>query len=136
MNWITDTIAIGNYLDAQDKDMLTREGIRSVLSLDGSLIGRSPADVGVKRVMALKFQDGPGNDPALFLRAVDAVQRLVIETPPVLVHCHAGRSRSVVLVAGYFIKTRGLTPDEAVKLVAAKREAQITPGLESLLWCL
>jgi hypothetical protein len=72
MNWITDTIAIGNYLDAQDKELLQREGILSVLSLDGSLMGRSPEEVGVKRVVALKFQDGPGNDPALFLRTVDA----------------------------------------------------------------
>jgi len=134
MNWIIDTIAIGNYLDAQDKDLLQREGIVSVLSLDGCLAGRSPDEVGVRKVTVIKLQDGPGNDPALFLRAVDSVHRFVTQTPPVLVQCHAGRSRSVIVVAGYFIKTRGITPDEAVKLVASKREAQITPGLDSLLW--
>ena len=64
MNWITDTIAIGNYLDAQDKDLLQREGIVSALSLDGCLAGRSPDEVGVRKVTVIKLQDGPGNDPA------------------------------------------------------------------------
>jgi len=34
MDWITDEIAIGNYLDALDVGMIRREGIASALSLD------------------------------------------------------------------------------------------------------
>lgn len=36
MDWITDRIAIGNYLDAQDRTLLQAEGVRAVLSLDGT----------------------------------------------------------------------------------------------------
>jgi len=32
------------------------------------------------------------------------------------------------------VKTRGIQSDEALRLVAAKRELQITPGLDSMLW--
>ena len=101
MNWITDQIAIGNYLDAQDLELLRREGIMSILSLDGSLAGRAPSELGVQKIAAMKLQDGPGNDRATFLQAVDTLARFVSASPPVLVQCHAGRSRSVVIVAGH-----------------------------------
>jgi len=136
MDWITDQIAIGNYLDAQDTELLRRERIVSILSLDGSLAGRTPSDLGVQKIAVVKLQDAPGNDQGTFVRAVEAVTRFVVSSPPVLVQCHAGRSRSAVVVAGHFIKTRGIGPDEALRLIASKRELQITPGLESLLWTL
>lgn len=134
MDWITDQIAIGNYLDAQDVELLRREGIVSILSLDGSLAGRAPRDLGVQKIAVVKLQDGPGNDRDTFFRAVDALSQFVSRSPPVLVQCHAGRSRSAVIVAGHFIKTRGIQPDEALRLVAAKRELQVMPGLDSMLW--
>ena len=134
MDWITDQIAIGNYLDAQDVELLRREGIASILCLDGSLAGRAPADLGVRKIAVVKLTDGPGNDRDTFFRAVDALSRFVGEWPPVLVQCHAGRSRSPVIVAGHFIRTRGVQPPEALRLVAAKRELQVTPGLDSMLW--
>lgn len=37
VDWITPEIAIGNYVDAKDKDLLRREKFRSALSLDGTL---------------------------------------------------------------------------------------------------
>jgi hypothetical protein len=37
MDWITESVAIGNCVDAQDKDLLLREGIRSAVSFDGTL---------------------------------------------------------------------------------------------------
>jgi hypothetical protein len=36
----------------------------------------------------------------------------------------------------YFIKTRGIQPVEALRLVSAKRELQVMPGLDSMLWML
>lgn len=49
----------------------------SILSLDGSLAGRAPGDLGVKRIAVVQLQDGPGNDRETFFRAVDAVSRLL-----------------------------------------------------------
>lgn len=134
MDWITDQIAIGNYLDAQDKQLLQREGILSILSLDGTVSGRTPAELGVKQIAVVKLHDGPGNSPDMFFRAIEILSRFVVASPPVLVQCHAGRSRSAVIVAGHLIKTRGIQPHEALKLVAEGRELQITPGMDSLLW--
>jgi|GEM_PF-6496058 len=74
-----------------------------------------------------------GNDPRLFRRAIENLADLVSTSPPVLVQCHAGRSRSAVVVAGYLIKHCEMTQEEALALLAAKREIAITAGVERLL---
>jgi hypothetical protein len=133
VDWITDTIAIGNYLEAQDRQLLQSQSIASVLSLDGTLRGMDAGALGLREIEIVPLEDRPGNDPRLFRRAIDALARLVREAPPVLVQCHAGRSRSAVVVAGHLAHTLGIEAAEAIARVAAKREIAITPGLEQLL---
>jgi protein-tyrosine phosphatase len=133
MDWINEQIAIGNYLDALDRDLIQREGIASALSLDGTLRAKKAHEFGLSRVEVVLLDDGPGNDPRLFRLAVAHLEDLVGEAPPVLVQCHAGRSRSAIVVAGYFVKTLGLDSTDALKLVGDKREIAVTAGLESLL---
>jgi protein-tyrosine phosphatase len=133
VDWITDNIAIGNYLDALDRDLIRRQRIVSALSLDGTLRAKTAHESGLSRVEVVLLDDGPGNDPRLFQLAVAHLVDLVNDAPPVLVQCHAGRSRSAIVVAGYFVKTLGLEPTDALKLVGDKREIAVTAGLESLL---
>ena len=133
MNWITDTIAIGNYLDAQDQDMLVREGVQSILGLDGKLRGRTPADCGVAALTVFDLKDGPGNDPGIFRHAVRAVQTLSRQHPKLLVHCHAGRSRSVIVVAAHLMQLHRWTPAQAIRHIAERREIEVSRGLEQLL---
>lgn len=35
MNWITPQLAIANHIDVQNHDLLLREKIKSIISLDG-----------------------------------------------------------------------------------------------------
>jgi protein-tyrosine phosphatase len=133
MDWINDQIAIGNFVDALDVELLRRSGLSSALSLDGTLRGKKPIECGLNRIEIVMLEDAPGNEPYLFRRAVEHLADLVREASPVLVQCHAGRSRSAVVVAGYFVKFCGMTSEEALSLVAAKREIAVTPGVERLL---
>lgn len=133
MDWITEQIAIGNYLEAQDLELLRAHGFRSVLSLDGSLSSRRAAGFGLDEIVGFKFIDGPGNDPRHYEYAVDALIRLSERKPPVLVHCHAGRSRSAVVVAGYLVLSQALESDDALAYVAARREINLSDGLRPLL---
>src|SRR5262249_21783797 len=94
MDWVTDEIAIGNYLEAQDTTLLRREGIRSVLCLDRTLQEQDAGSSGLEAIRCVPLEDGPGNDARLFRRAVDALTGLCQGGGPVLVQCHAGRSRS------------------------------------------
>jgi protein-tyrosine phosphatase len=133
MDWITDDIAIGNYLDAQNADLLRGESISAVLGLSADLRGRNPEELGLKAIEIVSLEDAPGNDPRLFARAVSCLARLRHEFGRVLVHCHAGRSRSVVVVAGHLMQSLQITADDALARVAAKREVSVTEGLERLL---
>ena len=133
MDWITNAIAIGNCVDAQDTELLRSQSIVSILGLTNLLLGTDPEKLGVRHIHLVPLEDGPGNDLATFRGAVELLGRLVETGPPVLVHCHAGRSRSVVVVAAYLMQALGLEPDAALALVKAKRESAVSPALERLL---
>ena len=134
MDWITDRIAIGNYLEAQDTVLLRAHAFRSIMSLDGTLSKKHALEFDLAEVAAYPLIDGAGNDLRLFRYAVDDLERLVRIHPPVLVQCHAGRSRSVVVVAGYLMHAQNLEPEAAIAIVAGKREISITPGLAEILY--
>jgi protein-tyrosine phosphatase len=134
VDWITDEVAIGAYLEAQDAARLKQHAFRSVVSLDGTLTAQQAVDFGLSEVASYRLIDGAGNDLRLFRWAIQDLRRLAQERAPVLVQCHAGRSRSVVVVAGYLMQARGLDPENALAAVAARREINVTPGLVELLY--
>jgi hypothetical protein len=133
MDWITDKVAIGNYLDAQDVDLLRQHAIGSILGLVGALQGVEPAALGVREIRIVPLVDGVGNEPRLFRHAVATLAELLVRCPPVLVHCHAGRSRAAAVVAAHLMDTLGVGAEEALALVAAKRVISVSPALERLL---
>ncbi len=133
MDWITETVAIGNHLEALNATLLQQEGIASIISLDRTLQGNDPGVLGLREVAVVPLEDGPGNDPRLFRQAVEALEDLAQRNPPVLVQCHAGRSRSVVVVAGYLMRMLGIEADDALVRVAARRPIAVAAGLERLL---
>jgi dual specificity phosphatase 12 len=134
MDWITDRVAIGNHLEAQDAELLKRHAFRSVLSLDGTLAADRAAEFGLAEVVPYRLVDGAGNDLRVFRLATRDLRRLAKAQAPVLVHCHAGRSRSAVVVAAYLMLVEGLEPEAALAAVAAKREVNVTPALVELLY--
>jgi protein tyrosine phosphatase (PTP) superfamily phosphohydrolase (DUF442 family) len=134
VDWITDEIAIGNYLEAQNTELLHHHGFRSVLSLDGSLTAEDAGRLGVDTVVAFRLIDGVGNDLRVFRMAIESLSDLVRLYTPVLVHCHAGRSRSVVIVAGHLVHALGIDPEEGIARVKDKREVNVTPALEEMLF--
>ena|ERR1700677_271334 len=133
MDFITDTIAIGNYLDAEDTRQCSASGIRSMICLNGKLKGCQPEAIGLDALKNYDLKDGPGNNPEIFLRAVNSVAEFSKRHPKLLVFCHAGRSRSVIVVAAHLMRANGWSAEEAIALVASKREIAITAGIETLL---
>jgi protein-tyrosine phosphatase len=136
LDWISGEVAIGSYLEAQDAALLEEHAFRSVVSLDGTLTARHAVELGLAEVAAYRLIDGAGNDPRVFRYAVDDLRRLARLHPPVLVQCHAGRSRSAVVVAAYLMLALGLGPEAAIAAVAARRQINVTPALMDLLHAL
>ena len=134
MDWITDKVAIGNYLEAQDTVLLKQHAFRSVVSLDGTLVAQHAEQFQLSEIASYRLIDGAGNDLRLFRLAIGDLRRLVRLHSPVLVQCHAGRSRSAAIVAGYLMSAHQLDTETAIAAVAAKREINITPALVQLLY--
>jgi protein-tyrosine phosphatase len=126
MDWITEQIAIGNYKDA----CTPPPHIDSILCLKEGCGCWSNEEIDV---LSTPLRDGPGNDPHLVGKAVRFIDETVRSGGRILIHCHAGRSRSVAIAARYLIVSRGITGEQALELISKKREIQLTPGIEELL---
>jgi dual specificity phosphatase 12 len=133
MDSITDKIWIGNYLDAQDRAALASAGIKSILSLDGSSDSSKAAELGVERIEVVELVDGAGNPPEKFLRAVRLVRELSAKHGPLLVHCHAGQSRSAAVVCKYFMQEEGNNLGQAMRRITSRRKVAIIAGLQEAL---
>jgi protein-tyrosine phosphatase len=133
MDWITDTIAIGTFLEARSHKLRVDAGIRSIICLDAVLRDPDEPNLDVDEYEVIDLADGPGNEPRVFDQAVRLVGLLSAQSPKLLVHCRAGRSRSVVVVAGYLMRERHWSCDRAIAFIGGRRDIQLTPGIEELL---
>jgi len=133
MDFITDSIAIGNFIDASNVENLRENGIRSIVSLDGKLLTEHAIHLGVAEIASYHLIDGAGNDLRRFRSAIDSLGRLLLTQSPVLVHCHAGRSRSVAVVAGYLMGIHQFGARDAIAMIHAKRETNVSRELVALL---
>ena len=134
MNCIAPRIFIGNTLEANDPEILQRDRIRAILCLCGCMKNTSAHELGVEELVVVHLEDGPGNPTSLFLSAVQELKRLADQYPRVLVHCHAGRSRSATVAARYLMATEDYTPEKAVrKMKYMHPPTQLTQGMFDLL---
>ena len=104
-----------------------------MLCLDGCLLGMKADELGVTHIEVVELVDGRGNRPEVFLRAVGLLKKLKVKHSPVLVHCHAGQSRSAAVVCKFFMKEEGANLLQAMKRITAKRKVVIVAGLQEAL---
>lgn len=77
MDWIEQDIAIGNFVEVKDMELLEKASISSALSLDGTLSGVAPQTLKLKKIEVVRLEDGPG-DLRLFKMAVSALEGIGI----------------------------------------------------------
>ncbi len=126
MDFITERIAIGNRHEAADLDMLQKQDIDAVLNvaydLDISYFDSSQYtyrfDIEYHKVGLI---DEEGNQATTLAAAVYILAQLLERRNKVLVHCHAGISRSSTVVSTYLAHTEGISFDDAFSIVSAHR---------------
>ena len=126
MDWITEQIAIGNFIDAQN----ALNEVDAILCLKENCCDEGRVDL---EILTLPLFDGFGNDKRLFDEAVGFIDDVVSDGEKILVHCHAGRSRSVCIVARYFMIKNGMDRKEALLKIESKRDIYLSPGIEEIL---
>ena len=125
MDWITDQIAIGNFADARELSA----AIDAVLCLKhGCCDDREDVDA-----ICIPLVDGSGNSRIAVREAITYIHEVIVSGRRILVHCHAGRSRSVVVVARYLMEYQSLAARDALTLIAAQRGIYLSKGIDELL---
>lgn len=125
-NNIIPGLWIGNYRCAKNKEFFEKNKIKAVLNCTEDLPNtfacvkdieymRIPVDDSLKEKDFKKMLD-------YFPVIVEFLYKhVVLEKHNVLVHCWAGRQRSVVAVAAFLVKYFNLTPSKAIKFLISKR---------------
>lgn len=121
---ITDRICIGDNLDARQPASALDCCLNTDIKCD---IPLTQGNVYRHKVGLL---DGPGNDDALLLSAVMVLHALNKRHNRVLVHCHEGKSRSVMVVSAYVSIVGGMEFDRVLRdIMAARGVTEYRPAL-------
>lgn len=112
---ITDKICIGDSSDAKQLES----------SIDSTLNVAIDLDIALRAGNADRHKvgliDGPGNDEFTLMAAVIMLHSLNRKYRRVLVHCHEGKSRSVMVVAVYISIIGNMDFDKVLREVMASR---------------
>uniref|UniRef100_A0A4X2JZY1 Dual specificity protein phosphatase 12 n=2 Tax=Vombatus ursinus TaxID=29139 RepID=A0A4X2JZY1_VOMUR len=114
---------------ARERSQLREAGVTAVLTVDTE--DPSGDDEGLQTLF-ISARDEPDTDLLSQLdRCVAFIGRARAEGAAVLVHCHAGISRSVAVVTAYLMKTEQLPFEDAYgNLQTVKPEAKMNEGFE------
>ena len=126
ITYVTDEIAIG---DSQDARGITQDKFDAALcvAIDLDICDKVDPEVRSYNVRRHKvgLYDGPGNHPMLFAAAVLTLDGLVNQDKRVLVHCHAGQSRSVMVASAWVAYKKRSSLEDALAQIMASRKISI-----------
>ncbi len=119
---ITDSLLVGAQPRAEDSQEIAARNVRLIISMIGG--ARPPQCFGDSPLSCLWL---PSFDTFLtpigarhLIRGVEEAQRVISQGGRVLVYCHKGRHRSVVMAAAILIAS-GHSAAEAISLLRARR---------------
>ena len=121
---ITDKIGIGDSSDGRQVPPGIDACLNVAVDLDIPLTG---GNVYRHKVGLL---DGPGNDDGLLISAVLVLHALNKRHNRILVHCHEGKSRSVMVVSAYVAIVGKMDFDRVLKdIMKARNVHEYRPAL-------
>lgn len=118
-NEITDYLYLGNINSVYDFNKLKSLGITHIISVIEGFIPPYPNDFNYLVINALDTLNTNLFDS--FETSNDFIDDAVMNNSKVLIHCQAGRSRSVTILSAYMIKTFGFDVDTTLNLIKNKR---------------
>ncbi|HEX2499410.1 MAG: protein-tyrosine phosphatase family protein [Actinomycetes bacterium] len=142
LSWIgEERIAVGRHPTAESMPLLSQEGITHIVNCCARVQTWLARDLSAERrvfgrshvIGAPMWDLGRSQPPRLWSPAVWFAIEALDEAPTarVLIHCRAGRRRSV-LVTYAVLRLRGYPPDDAAALILSHRPiAQIVPAYQA-----
>ena len=124
--WITPTVAIGGIQDVA-RAALEVTAILSLVPLPKGVMLSREVDH-----LQIELTDGGGNGEINVRNAVGFLTDFMRDGEKVFVHCHAGRSRSVVILTMALMQHLAIGRGAALAMIREKREIALTPGIEGM----
>ncbi|KAJ4722372.1 putative Dual specificity protein phosphatase [Melia azedarach] len=122
---IEQGLFLGSIGAASNKDGLKSRNITHILTVANSLAPAHPNDFVYKVVGVADKEDT--NLSQYFDECIDFIDEAKRQGVGVLIHCLAGKSRSVTIVAAYLMKKHGMSLSQALEHVKTKR-SQAAPN--------
>ena len=121
---------LGDIHCATDVAFLKEKGITCVINCTASLPFTQSKQV--KHRYRVPVKDNLQADQIyLMYTLLDKAVKLIVNhlpTDTILVHCHAGRQRSVSVIIAFFMKCADMTKDDALTCVKSKRHVAGIPA--------
>lgn len=131
-HFVTGDICVGGYLRAADADFVRANGFKRIVKMfadDGTYPGGFHRHQGVKYYVAAADDVATYDIRADIVGAIKFIIEGVNAQEKILIHCHAGISRSVTIVVAYLMICRGQTLQTALGAVRKVRPiANPNPG--------
>lgn len=123
-SWMADGLAgSGRPMSRAEFDWIRTQGVAAVISMTEDPL---PTDwITDVRYLHLPTPDLTPPRQEDIRKAVEFARERISEGKPVMVHCAAGRGRAGTILACYLVSHAGLSADEAVAEVRAKRPGSI-----------
>ncbi len=117
-HFIYQNIYLGSLVAANDYEWLKKNNITHVLGLIGSQYKYD----GIKYLVVDNLHDYPSENILKYFRdSFTFIDQSLDEGGRVLIHCHAGISRSTTIVIGYLIYKYGMVLEDSFSLVKSIR---------------
>ncbi|XP_058759727.1 dual specificity protein phosphatase 1 isoform X2 [Vicia villosa] len=116
---IDEGLFLGSIGSARNKVALKNVNVTHILTVAGKHAPAHPGDFVYKVIDAADKEDT--NLKQYFNECFEFIDEAKKNGGYVLVHCFAGRSRSVTIIVAYLMKTRGMSLSEALQHVKNKR---------------
>jgi len=130
-SWIDDRVAgSGRPMTRNQVKWLREHGVDAIISLTEDPLPREWISEAGLEYRHMPLEDHATPDPDVLKQIVDELLDLIDSGKRVLVHCAAGLGRTGVVLAAYLVAAKGVSGEEAIKIVRDLRPGSIEPNQE------
>lgn len=124
---VVDNIWIGGYDTAVNATFMQNNNIRLIVNCTKHVASPFAEFIPTYRIPIQDHLAWQETFREHIANALSAMNRALNNHGAVLVHCHAGVSRSSTLVAAYLIRFYGWTPEHAITMIQRKKPETFKP---------
>lgn len=133
-NKILPKLYVGNCEAAEDKNFFKEKNIKAVLNCTKDVENKFASNRDIEYMRIPVNDNLRESDFKMLYKFFPVIvefihKQIIIQGNTLLVHCIAGRQRSIAAVTAYLMKYHGLNPHDACKFILEKRPEAFHHGL-------